>query len=37
MGASTKILAALTDSDAVEVVTVDQNGDTKHHMIATPR
>ncbi len=37
MGASTKIMAALTDSDEVEVVTVDQNGDTKHHMIATPR
>ena len=37
MGASTKIMAALTDSDEVEVVTVDQNGDTKHHRIATPR
>jgi len=37
IGDSTKIMAALTDSDEVEVVTVDQNGDTKHHMIATPR
>jgi type II secretion system protein C len=37
MGASTKIMAAMTDSDEVEVVTVDANGDTKHHVIATPR
>jgi general secretion pathway protein C len=37
MGASTKIMAALTDSDQVEVVTVNENGDTKIHRIATPR
>jgi type II secretion system protein C len=37
IGTSTKIMASLTDSDEVEVVTVDQNGDTKIHTIATPR
>jgi len=35
IGASTKIMSALTDSDEVEVITMDENGDAKHHMIST--
>ena len=35
IGASPKIMAALTDSDEVPVVTVDENGETKQHVIST--
>jgi type II secretion system protein C len=37
IGASTKIMAALTDSDEVPVVTVDPNGDTKEYTLTAPR
>jgi general secretion pathway protein C len=33
IGASTKIMEALADSEPVEVITVNENGDAKHHMI----
>ncbi len=37
MGASTKIMSALTDPDEVEIVTVDRNGKTQLHRLRPPR
>ena len=37
MGASTKIMSALTDPDEVEIVTVDQDGKAQIHRLSQPR
>ena len=37
MGPSNKIMAALTESDEVEIVTMDPNGVTRELTIASPR
>ena len=37
MGASTKIMSALTDPDEVEIVTVDQDGKAHIHRLSQPR